>query len=159
MIGRLIGIARRAVSRAPMEILQTGSVSVDSGLEGDCKGLKFPLRQITVLAREDWDAALFDVGNPTLDWTTRRANFLVENVSLPHGKGSIISIGKTVLEVTDQTTPCALMDHFFSGLRKALAPDWRGGVTCKVLQGGTVNIGDSVTVTKEIIQQRAQLPG
>jgi MOSC domain-containing protein YiiM len=52
-----------------------------------------------------------------------------------------------------------LMDYFHLGLRKALAPDWRGGVTCKVTQGGTVIIGDAVTVTKELFEQRPQLPG
>jgi MOSC domain-containing protein YiiM len=157
--GLLIGIARRAASRAPMELVQSGLVSIASGLEGDCKGSKFPLRQITILAREDWDAALLDLGNPALDWTTRRANFLVEGLQLPRGKGSVISIAGCVFEVTDQTSPCALMDHFYLGLRKALAPDWRGGVTCKVLSGGLVTIGDAVTVTKEVIQQRVQLPG
>jgi MOSC domain-containing protein YiiM len=142
-----------------MEILKTGLVSVAAGLAGDSKGLKFPLRQITILAREDWQAALIDLGNPALDWTTRRANFLVESITLPRGKYSVISIGEVVLEVTDQTTPCALMDHFYLGLRKALAPQWRGGVTCKVVQGGVVKNGDAVMVTTEIIQSRALLPG
>ncbi len=159
MNGRLIGIARRAQSRAPMVVLQSGLVSEVLGLEGDCKGSKFPMRQITILAREAWEKALLDLGNPALEWITRRANFLVEDILLPRGRGSVIAVGKTILEVTAQTTPCALMDHFHMGLRKALAPEWRGGVTCKVLQGGPVQHGDAVLVTKDMPHSRAQLPG
>ena len=50
-----------------------------------------------------------------------------------------------LLEVTYPTTPCARMDEARAGLR-ALHPEWRGGVTCKVLEGGRVAIGDNVTV-------------
>jgi MOSC domain-containing protein YiiM len=37
------------------------------------------------------------------------------------------------------------MEEQCPGLRAALQPDWRGGVSCTVLQGGTVTIGDAVT--------------
>jgi catechol 2,3-dioxygenase-like lactoylglutathione lyase family enzyme len=36
------------------------------------------------------------------------------------------------------------MDRFHRGLRKALEPQWRGGVSCRVLAGGTVQRGDPV---------------
>ena len=159
MKATLIAMARRAQSRAPMEIVHSAEISTVFGMAGDSKGLKFPNRQITVLAVEDWQAALHDLGDPDLTWTTRRANFLIEGMSLPRGKGSVLTIGEVVLEVTDQTTPCSLMDKSFPGLRLALAPDWRGGVTCKVLQGGFLTIGAEVSLTKHLIDKRPQLPG
>ena len=32
------------------------------------------------------------------------------------------------------------------GLRAALQPEWRGGVTCRVLQSGTIQRGDAVKI-------------
>jgi hypothetical protein len=50
--GRLIGIARRAAHRAPMETLKSALVSVGAGVEGDYKAAKHPRRGVTVLARD-----------------------------------------------------------------------------------------------------------
>ena len=38
-----------------------------------------------------------------------------------------------------------------AGLQDALAPEWRGGVTCTVVQGGAIKIGDSVRVEAEVL--------
>lgn len=159
MSGRLIGIARRAKSRAPMEDVDNGTVTVTAGLAGDCKGAKFPERQITVLNREDWQAVLAALGNPGLPWTARRANLFVEGVTLPRGPGSQMRIGSVVLDVTGQTSPCEIMERAFPGLRKALSPEWRGGVTCKVVAGGEARTGDAVSVTKAIRERKVLLPG
>ena len=159
MTGLLAGIARRAKSRAPMEEVSSGVVTVQAGLEGDCKGQKFLLRQITILQRDLWEEALFSLGNPPLSWTVRRANFLVDGIQLPRGIGSEIAVGPVRLAVTAQTLPCAQMDQAFLGLRRALAPDWRGGVTCKVLAGDGIRTGDSVSVIREISQRMVHLPG
>ncbi len=149
--GRLIGIARRPAVRAPMEEIGTGTISLSGGLDGDHKGPKFPKRRITVMAIEDWRAALGDLnaddGGPVdLPWTTRRANLLVEGVRLPRARGGVLRVGPVTLEVTYPTQPCRRMDEAFGGLLKALHPEWRGGVTCAVLEGGEVTLGDAVDV-------------
>jgi MOSC domain-containing protein YiiM len=148
--GRLIGIARRAKARAPMEELRRGVISIGDGLEGDARGRKFARRRITVLSRESWEAALWSLagvaGPPDLPWTTRRANLLVEGVRLPRARGARLGIGGVVLEVTDQTSPCGRMDEAYPGLLKALHPEWRGGVTCAVLEGGAIELGDEVRI-------------
>lgn len=148
--GRLIGIARRPKSRAPMEELASGEISLAAGLAGDFRGAKFPNRQITVLAREDWDAALADLsgiaGPPDLPWTTRRANLWVENIRLPRAKGARLRIGTVVLEVTGQTNPCHRMEEAHRGLLSALHPNWRGGVTCRVIEPGAIAHGDPVSI-------------
>ena len=46
-----------------------------------------------------------------------------------------------------QTYPCARMEEAQAGLLSALAKDWRGGVTCRVLEGGPIALGDPVEVT------------
>jgi MOSC domain-containing protein YiiM len=146
-----------------MEQLTKGRITKQAGLEGDFRGAKFMSRQITVLAIEDWEAALLDLhdlmGPPDLPWTTRRANLLVEGIRLPRAKGAIIQIGGTVLEVTGQTNPCFRMDEAHKGLLKALHPNWRGGVTCRVRDGSPIALGDPVTILHAPHEHVIRLPG
>jgi len=156
--GHLIGIARRAARLEPMQEIQSGKVTVAAGLQGDHKGAKFPNRQITVLAVEAWGEAARDAGEPGLTWTARRANFLVAGVHLPRAAGGVLRIGEVLLEVTSQTVPCKRMDDALTGLRKALHSDWRGGITCRVLEGGQVTLGDLVEVLVSPPQRVIRLP-
>ena len=162
--GRLIGIARRSAPRAPMETLEAGTVSIERGLEGDHKGPKFPTRAITILAREDWEAAVADLtdlaGPVRLAWTVRRANLLVEGLRLPRSRGSILRVGAVELMVTAETSPCRRMEEAHRGLLKALSPDWRGGVTCRVIdrRGGRGGAGVAIVKAVEERNPRVTLP-
>jgi len=148
MTANLQGIASRTARKAPMQTSQSSIVSVETGLAGDYKGAKHKTRQITVLAEEDWAAACADLGGDALllDWTVRRANLLTRGLRLPRVKGAALAIGPVRLEVTGQTYPCRRMDEAYPGLLKALAPDWRGGVTCRVLSGGPIAVGDRASL-------------
>jgi MOSC domain-containing protein YiiM len=158
--GRIAGIARRDRRRAPMQEIARAFISTKTGLEGDFKGGKYPLRQITVLAREDWEEAVAELGAPDLSWTARRANLLVAGIALPRAKGGLIRIGPALLEVTGQTYPCARMDEARQGLLEVLGRTWRGGVTCRVLEGGQVALGDAVEVPLRPPPERVpRLPG
>jgi MOSC domain-containing protein YiiM len=165
MTGRLIGIAWRPARFAPMQTVDNVEISLEAGVAGDHKGAKFKRRAVTILAREDWEAALAqlaaegDEGALALDWTERRANLLVEGVRLPRALGATIRVGPTLLEVTYPTSPCARMEAARKGLLKALHPEWRGGVTCKVLEPGHVALGDEVAVVNSPPERRIKLPG
>ena len=119
------------------------AVGVADGVAGDARGVRAG-RQVTVVFREGWEAACRDLG-VELPWTTRRANLLIEGVPVPR-QGRRLVIGDAVLEVTQETQPCQVMEAAHRGLREALTPEWRGGVCCRVVQGGTIRIGDRVDV-------------
>jgi MOSC domain-containing protein YiiM len=165
MTGRLIGIAWRPARFAPMQTVDSVEISLEAGVAGDHKGAKFKRRAVTILAREDWEAALAqlaadgDTDALGLDWTVRRANLLVEGVRLPRALGAILRVGPALLEVTYPTSPCARMEAARKGLLKALHPEWRGGVTCKVLEGGHVALGDDVAVVSSPPERNRKLPG
>ncbi|MGI9422008.1 MAG: MOSC domain-containing protein [Hyphomicrobiaceae bacterium] len=161
--GRLVGIARRDQRRAPMEEIACGDITVDGGLAGDHKGPKFPKRRITIMTCEDWrdalDALAANAAPVDLPWTVRRANLLVQGVRLPRGSGGLVKVGPVVLEVTFPALPCRRMDEAYAGLRKALHPDWRGGVTCAVRQGGHIRINDRVEILSTPPEPDRRLPG
>src|SRR5215831_13898982 len=104
MTARLIAIARVHELRAPLEELETTTISVASGIDGDARGRK-PGRQVSVLFREGWSDACHAVG-ADLPWTTRRANLCVEELDFPRAVGWRMGIGDVVLEVTEETKPC-----------------------------------------------------
>jgi MOSC domain-containing protein YiiM len=163
MSGRLIGIAWRSARLAPMETGGEVDISLDAGVDGDHKGRKFKRRAVTILAREDWEAALSELAADgtevgDLDWTVRRANLLVEGVRLPRAIGATLRVGPVLLAVTYPTTPCARMDEARQGLRKALHPNWRGGLTCLVAEGGHVKIGDEVLIVQSPPERQRKLP-
>jgi MOSC domain-containing protein YiiM len=142
-MGILLAIARAPVKRALL--IETGEalVSPEMGIEGDARG-KNPGRQITVLFKEGWEAACAEL-SAELPWVTRRANLYVEGVPVPK-EGARIAVGTTLLEVVEETKPCSLMEAAHKGLKAALKPQWRGGVCCRVLAGGTIRKGDAVTL-------------
>ncbi|MBR58517.1 MAG: MOSC domain-containing protein [Myxococcales bacterium] len=141
-MGRLVGIAIKAKKRADVCQLSEVMVSLEHGVEGDHRG-KPGKRQITVLSLEDWNDACRDM-DQSLDWTLRRANLLVEGVRLEEQVHGRLQVGELILEITGECDPCDRLDEQIPGLQDALTPNWRGGVTCKVLTPAKIQVGDSV---------------
>ncbi|MBL8199917.1 MAG: hypothetical protein JNK40_03005 [Chromatiales bacterium] len=138
--GTVLGIARRAVKRGPMLLLESAEVSRSAGVAGDTRGRPGP-RQVTVLSAGAWVEACAIAGTD-LPWLARRANILVDGFDLRHAAGAVLYLGDDVeLLVTGELDPCTRMDAAAPGLRLALVDDWRGGVTCRVRRGGLLTVG------------------
>lgn len=135
-----------------METVGHATVSPEVGVAGDYRGAmrRGPYkRQVTILEREDWDAAIAEVDRQ-IPWEERRANLLVEGVDLPQIRGKRLRIGNdVVLEVTRETDPCERMEALAPGLKAALLPDWRGGVCTFVVSGGEIAVGDAVEIEED----------
>ncbi len=146
-MGHLLGIAVRRASRAPMETRARVHIGQHSGLQGDYRG-KYGPRQITVLSQEAWQATCQDLQTELL-WTTRRANLLISGIELEQTTRHVLRIGPVRLTITGETDPCQRMDMQHMGLRQALVPAWRGGVTCFVLSEGEIRLGDEVDLLSD----------
>ena len=150
-VGVLSGIARKPVRYAPMVLLDRSEVTPALGIVGDCRGVLKPggsgKRQVTLMERGDWDAAVAEL-RLTLPWWERRCNLLVDGLDLPQRRrGACLRIGReVVLQVTVEDDPCKRMDAVAPGLFAALIPDWRGGVCARVLAGGWIGVGDVIEV-------------
>ena len=143
----LLGIATRNKARGEMILLQRAEITLEKGTECDFRG-KPGKRQVTVLTQEGWQAACAVVGQ-SLPWHERRANLYIGGLVLPRSQGQIIGIGKLRLLITRETDPCERMERVSPGLFAALASEWRGGVCCRVLTAGAVEVGDEVVLIDE----------
>lgn len=142
MTGLLIGLARRAKPRAPMEQLDEARLAPEFGVEGDFRG-KPGKRQITILFLEDWSAVCAQLGDQR-SWTLRRANLLIEGLANPRAPGGVLAIGPARLRITGECDPCGRMDGQWPGLTNALKPDWRGGLIAQVIEPGAIETGFGV---------------
>lgn len=147
-VGVIAGLARHAFAKAPMEVIERAEITPAGGITGDFRGARKPggtgKRQVTLMERIDWDAAMAELGRD-LPWWERRSNIAVDGFDLPKVAGTLIRLGRdVVLEMTRFTAPCERMEALVPGLFVALLPDWRAGICTRVIQGGTVVVGDLI---------------
>ncbi|HEY0720644.1 MAG TPA: MOSC domain-containing protein [Gammaproteobacteria bacterium] len=140
----LLGIAIKRRKYAPMELLPQVQLTPEAGLAGDYRGAPGK-RQVTLLSLVDWQRTCGELG-VDLSWQERRANLLVDELPLFETRGALITLGGAVLEVTGETDPCERMEAVQPGLFNALASAWRGGVTCRVREGGLLTLGMNVSI-------------
>lgn len=141
----LTGIAYRKAQKAPMTEIDSVEITLEAGVLPDTRG-KPGKRQVTLLSQQSWHDACNELG-AELPWTFRRANLLVDGLRFSAADvGRIIRIGEAELQVMIETDPCPRMDAQHEGLTKALLPDWRAGVCCRVLKGGSVRVGDGISI-------------
>lgn len=150
-MGLLLGIARHSRPRGPMETLDHAHVTVEEGVHGDFRGSLKPgrnRRQVTLMSIAAWQSALHDLG-VHVPWEQRRVNLLLDGVMLEGIVGARIFFESgPVLEVTGECDPCSRMEEVAPGLKAALLPHWRGGVTTRVLAGGPIRIGEQVRIER-----------
>ncbi len=143
--GKLLGIAIKESKRSPMVLKEWVNVTTEQGVDGDHRGGP-GARQVTVISQDSWDNVCQYL-DKSLPWIARRANLLVGGVVLKDSRGKFLQIGELVLEITGETTPCQRMDEYYQGLQEVLKPEWRGGVSCKVIKSGSINVDDIVRLS------------
>ncbi|NRD71895.1 MOSC domain-containing protein [Shewanella sp. VB17] len=141
---KLIAIGFKPIKKGPMTLVEMAQVTQAAGVEHDCFG-RPGKRQVTVMSLEQWNLACATI-DTHLPWVTRRANLLIEgHIFSAADKGKRLQIGDLALEITGETDPCKKMEIAQAGLEQALIPDWRGGVTCRVLHDAKITIGDDIS--------------
>lgn len=137
-------IIRPARKANPIRINK--AVITSAGIRGDHYAKENGLRQVTLVAKDDLAKVAATVGFQGDVHFASRRNIMVE--SLPHEnlKGKIVRVGKDVLlEITGYCTPCFRMDeNFGKGAISAFAK--RAGWVAKVIEGGSISVGDKIFV-------------
>lgn len=130
-------------TRLPMRPVDTVEIEAGKGIVGDrYHGTKH--RHVTVQSQDALDEASKIHGAPVEPHLTRR-NITISDGLVPRDPGVRISIGEVLLEVVRVAAPCKLLDDTIGpGAQEALRR--RAGSVCRVLEGGTVRLGDIVEV-------------
>jgi len=127
--------------RLPMTSVDRVEAEAGRGLVGDrYHGSKH--RHVTVQSREQLDeaAAIHGAGIP--DAGTRR-NITLSHGEVPTAPGARIRIGEVLLEAVRIAAPCKLLDdNLGAGAQAALRR--RAGTVFRVLESGTIAVGDEV---------------
>jgi MOSC domain-containing protein YiiM len=122
-----------------MEPVRSATLITGVGIDGDKHAQAASLRQVLIVDREVLDAVGVDAG-------TIKENITVEGLdvmSLP--AGTRLQLGPdAVLEITKICEPCFRMDEIRMGLKDELVG--RRGMTARVARGGTITVGDPITV-------------
>jgi MOSC domain-containing protein YiiM len=139
--GRLVAIWIKRFKGGPMDPVEAAALEAGAGLAGNAN--RGGRRQVTLLEREVWDAALREV-DADLPPSARRANLLVERLALVRSTGRVLRVGAARIRILGPTQPCNLMEETCPGLEGALRPHWRGGAFGEVLTGGGISVGDAV---------------
>jgi MOSC domain-containing protein YiiM len=129
--------------RLPMRSVHTAEVEAGKGIVGDrYHGTRH--RHVTVQSATALAEAAEGYGAEVPAELTRR-NLTVDEGVVPREPGARIRVGPVLLEVVRVAAPCKLLDDTI-GRGAAEALRRRGGSVCRVLEGGTVQVGDEVTM-------------
>lgn len=128
---------RRVPPEAVVEVLAT-----DGGLIGDHYG--GGRREVTLIQAEHLAVVAALIGVPHLDPALVRRNVVVAGLNLLALKGHRFRIGGALLEHTGPCEPCSRMEEAL-GPGGYNAMRGHGGITARVLERGTIRVGDAVS--------------
>ena len=140
-MGKLVRIWIKRARRGPMDPRDSAALSPGAGLQGNAN--QGGHRQVTVLEAERWTEMMSDLGSD-LDASARRANLLVQGISLADSRGKLLRIGSCMIRILGETRPCERMDEALPGLRARMSAPWYGGAYGEVVTGGSIGVGDEV---------------
>ncbi len=141
--GTVEWIGLRPGRRVPIQVVDSASLG-EQGLEGDrFNGKNDSPRMVTLIQKEHIDAVASILKQAVIDPSQLRRNIVVSGINLAALKQSEFQIGDVVLCGTGNCPPCSRMEENL-GPGGYNAMRGHGGITAKVVTGGTIRCGDAV---------------
>ncbi len=124
-----------------MQLVPGATLVEGLGIEGDKHAAAASKRQVLLADKEALDAVGVLPG-------TIKENVTVEGIDVMQlPAGTRVHLGRSaVLEITAICEPCFRMDEIREGLKQEL--EGRRGMVSRVVRGGTINVGDPITVER-----------
>ncbi len=141
-VGHLRWIGLRPARREPLQIVEEANLLTGLGLEGDRYGKKGGKRQVSLIQAEHLPLIGSLSGQEVMPEMLRR-NLVIEGIPLAALRRLRFSIGETVLEGSDRCAPCSRMEEVLGDGGYAAMLDM-GGILARVIEGGTIRLGDEV---------------
>lgn len=148
-VGKLEWIGIRPVRKQPLVQLEEVKVTKEGGLEGDHFAGKFSKkRQVTLIQKEHLDAVSSIMNISNIDPGLVRRNLVISGINLFALRDQKFQIGEVVFEGTGYCHPCSRMEeNLGSGGYNAMRG--HGGITACIIEGGKMNVGDTVKLIIE----------
>ena len=114
------------------------------GLRGDRYRSNGGARQVTLIQQEHFPVVAAIAGLESIEPHTLRRNIVVSGINLCALRNQRFRIGDVVLEGSGHCHPCSRMEAAL-GSGGFAAMRGHGGITARVVSGGTIAVGASVT--------------
>lgn len=144
--GRLEWIGLRPARREPLVVVSHALALADRGLDGDRGTARSgSRRQVTLVQAEHLATIASFLGRDSVSPEDLRRNLVVSSLNLAALRTSTFRIGEVLLAGTGHCHPCSRMEETLGhgGYNAVRA---MGGITARVLEGGTLRVGDPVTL-------------
>ena len=144
--GTVTWIGIRPKRKAPLLSLNQVEAVTLKGLAGDhFSGSASSKRQVTLIQQEHLDLIASVMQLPDLTPGMLRRNLVVKGINLHAFKDRRFYVGNVLLEYTGDCHPCSRMEEIL-GLGGYNAVRGHGGITARIIEGGTITVGDAVRV-------------
>ncbi|MCG8379409.1 MAG: MOSC domain-containing protein [Proteobacteria bacterium] len=144
--GKLVWIGIRPAHRQNMIVRNSAKLLKNKGIEGDhIAGHNSKKRQITLIQAEHLLVIENLVNHNPVKPEFLRRNLVIEGINLLALKDQKFSVGQCILEGTGICHPCSRMEENL-GKGGYNAMRGHGGITATVNRGGTIQIGDLVSL-------------
>ncbi len=140
--GAVAWIGLRPERHAPLLEVDEASLDPVNGLVGDhYQSRTTGARHLTLIGAEDLLAIAAYLGREVVTAGELRRNVVTRGVNLLALKDRRFRLGEALLEWTAECHPCSRMEAIL-GVGGYNAVRSRGGITARVLEAGTVRLGD-----------------
>ena len=136
-------IGLRPARDVPMREVDAVEAATGGGLAGDRYAGGSGKRGVTLIQAEHLPVIAALAGHATVAPSTLRRNLVVSGIALAALKGHRFRIGGVLLEGTDSCDPCSRMEDAL-GAGGYNAMRGMGGLCARILEGGTLRLGDAV---------------
>lgn len=134
-------IGTRPARHAPIEIADQVELAALGGVVGDHYSSRGGARQVSLIGEESLAAIGAYLGDAPADPALLRRNVVVRGINLLALKGRLFRLGGAVLAYSGDCHPCSRMEILL-GTGGYNAVRGHGGILARVIEGGTVRIGD-----------------
>lgn len=151
--GTVRWIGLRTARGVPMREVEAAEAVAGKGLVGDRYASGSGKRGITLLQAEHLPAIAALSGRDTVPPSVLRRNVVVAGLPLIALKGRRFRIGDVLCEGTAPCDPCSKMEAVL-GPGGYNAMRGHGGLCARILEGGTIRLGDAVTWVEDAASGR-----
>jgi MOSC domain-containing protein YiiM len=141
-VGTLRWIGLRPTKREALTIVEEAELLTGKGLRGDRYKRSGGKRQVSLIQKEHLPVIAALAGRPAPPELLRR-NLVIEGIPLSALRRLRFSIGDAILEGSERCAPCSRMEEALGDGGYAAMLDM-GGILARVIQGGTIRLGDEV---------------